>query len=1134
MDPICTTETFDPVEVTPAGSHAGETRVTLDVEPPPIGRLSGTLGQSTRTSQKRDAENLMVRSYWCFCSTFADADGKIDYEMEDKFARIKYKHFCGAFMQTSFLMPFGAVGQATWAGSEEQWMRAFILAGVVAPLYVVYGGLTLRYENKFHMFLSASERACAEKILIFLLCVQSLAIFTAEFMRPQVDYGMLVMHIGFVQNFSPLGELAIQLVTAGFGLVPYVLLKVIRLIEPTGLPITSAPLDVEAAKATASTKALEILMPSVIFLYQSIVTMRRYRSMRVDVLGNTMLKMRRKDLRKERQKCEGLLTSMLPKPVIQSLKASTEVEPQLFNDVTVVFIQICDFSSLCCHFLRKPEVIVEVLNVLYLEFDRLSDQLSVYKVETVGDVYMAVVGCPEQVCNHADVAAHFALAVQESMDHLRAQLSCNALEVGDQCHSLQRFIDEGRINVRIGLNSGKLRAGVVGLECPRYKLVGDTVNTASRMESTCAPGKIQVSPSTQEKLSPGMFSLEDRGEISVKGKGSMRTSYLIGYTDRLRSHKREVVIEHGNDIQVAHREDTQVSLEYDFPEMCVSPSGASSTWADALATLRTPEKPRTQTWRAEFTRIGLFDASSPASESQGMMTSFSRRHSLTFTAGADLTPEHRFSLRSCSGMSWQRLSLLFLLVPPSQKQPEWMEALRVDRPNFIEENLKHRIASARNLTLIWLMILAAVYTFADFTLNIGGYDEHVYRVVMLFRAVGTNVIGSVYLLLITNTEMFRRYAQPLTLTMLTSQGMALLVCSFVIYGSDPAVVAMYGSYVLFYKVVTITQRLTLCALAVAGYVFGELLAADFNSVQLPSDAARNIAFLLIFFIFMACGVRLEEHLEHVASFEQKKATHSLEEIDKARDASSQLLESLLPPHVVDLVAEGVSPIAEHYSNVTVMFTDIKGFTALSSQISPKDLVDLLNSMYSAFDEIIVNWSLYKVEIIGDAYFVSAGCPPSPGCEDITPGNWAMRAVEVALALQRALARVTENESLQMRVGLHTGSVVAGVVGKKGPRYHLFGAAVGYAEKMESYGVPGRVHISTATHDHLVMGGHAYDFQECQIELEGDAGRPETHTTWLVDKKSKNKAALKMQKEILLQRRQSGRVSVTCPSAPLMT
>lgn len=255
-----------------------------------------------------------------------------------------------------------------------------------------------------------------------------------------------------------------------------------------------------------------------------------------------------------------------------------------------------------------------------------------------------------------------------------------------------------------------------------------------------------------------------------------------------------------------------------------------------------------------------------------------------------------------------------------------------------------------------------------------------------------------------------------------------------------------------------------------------------------ANAIFNILFLVIFFVFMACGVYLGEHLEHVAHFEQRRVARRVSEIGDAKAAGSKLLLTLLPSHVVSLVNEGVSPIAEYHSNVTIIFTDIKGYTAFSANLNPIELVDFLNSMYSAFDEIIGNWGLHKVEIIGDAYFISAGCPSRYGK---TTSEYAMRAVEVALALQRILAVVVDDPTVQMRVGLHTGDVVAGVVGKKGPRYHLFGSTVGYAEKMESSGEPGKVQISNATYKELQKGGYQYQFEKRSIELEAEEGVQDT-------------------------------------------
>merc|ERR1719223_2591431 len=99
---------------------------------------------------------------------------------------------------------------------------------------------------------------------------------------------------------------------------------------------------------------------------------------------------------------------------------------------------------------------------------------------------------------------------------------------------------------------------------------------------------------------------------------------------------------------------------------------------------------------------------------------------------------------------------------------------------------------------------------------------------------------------------------------------------------------------------------------------------------------------------------------------------------------------MLPPHVVDLLRSGISPIAEHHDNVTIVATAIKGFTKFATTIPVSDLVAVLNSMYSAFDEVIAKWQLHKVEIIGDAYLISAGCPATKEGSTVKASEWATR------------------------------------------------------------------------------------------------------------------------------------------------
>jgi len=336
-----------------------------------------------------------------------------------------------------------------------------------------------------------------------------------------------------------------------------------------------------------------------------------------------------------------------------------------------------------------------------------------------------------------------------------------------------------------------------------------------------------------------------------------------------------------------------------------------------------------------------------------------------------------------------------------------------------------------------------------------------------------------------------------------------------IYNNEPSVVAVYGIYVLSYTVCSISQRLCICLAAVVGFLLIELFRCDFESVK--SESA-TIAFLGTFFCCVACSIRLDEFMTHVAHYEGRRLAQRFEDLKIMKASGNELLNSLLPSHVVDLVRDGVSPIAETHQNVSIIFTDIKGFTAFSSGLTPTELMAFLNSMYSAFDEVILNWDLYKVEIIGDAYFISSGCPAEEPAWSADQG--AMRAIEVALALLRTMPQVCVDSRVQMRVGVHTGPVVAGVVGKKGPRFHLFGPTVVYAEKMESHGEPGRVHISDVTYSTLRQGNHKYDCEERAIPVEG---YDDLQKTWFVNK-SLCKEAGKLQRELIVNRHRRRSIS----------
>ncbi|KTG32929.1 hypothetical protein cypCar_00037822, partial [Cyprinus carpio] len=213
-----------------------------------------------------------------------------------------------------------------------------------------------------------------------------------------------------------------------------------------------------------------------------------------------------KHLEEEKQKTENLLYAMLPKHVANQLKEGKRVEAGEFEECTVLFSDVVTFTNICSE--CEPIQIVSMLNSMYLKFDRLTTIHNVYKVETIGDAYMVVGGVPIPMSSQTERVANFALG-----------MIIAAKEVTNP-------VTGGPIQIRVGLHSGPVLAGVVGEKMPRYCLFGDTVNTASRMESHGLPDKIHLSPNVYHALRNKGYQMEERGEIEVKGKGRMRTYFL--------------------------------------------------------------------------------------------------------------------------------------------------------------------------------------------------------------------------------------------------------------------------------------------------------------------------------------------------------------------------------------------------------------------------------------------------------------------------------------------------------------------------------------------------------------------------------------------------------------------------------
>jgi len=212
---------------------------------------------------------------------------------------------------------------------------------------------------------------------------------------------------------------------------------------------------------------------------------------------------------KAQERSERLLLNVLPHPIAQRLKRDPTTIADAYAEVTVLFADIVDFTKFSAGI--PPRRLVEILNEVFSAFDRLAERHGLEKIKTIGDAYMVVGGLPTPRADHAEAVAEMALDMREALALLEGTIGAS-------------------LRLRIGIHTGPVVAGVIGRRKFIYDLWGDTVNTASRMESHGLPGTIQMTMAASERLRD-RYLFEERGTVEVKGKGPMPTFLLVGRKD---------------------------------------------------------------------------------------------------------------------------------------------------------------------------------------------------------------------------------------------------------------------------------------------------------------------------------------------------------------------------------------------------------------------------------------------------------------------------------------------------------------------------------------------------------------------------------------------------------------------------
>jgi class 3 adenylate cyclase len=200
-------------------------------------------------------------------------------------------------------------------------------------------------------------------------------------------------------------------------------------------------------------------------------------------------------------------------------------------------------------------------------------------------------------------------------------------------------------------------------------------------------------------------------------------------------------------------------------------------------------------------------------------------------------------------------------------------------------------------------------------------------------------------------------------------------------------------------------------------------------------------------------------------------------LNNEKSRSEALLLNILPKSIATRLKDGEETIADSYEEVTVLFTDMVGFTPLSESLEPAELVKILNAYFSVFDRLTGDFDIEKIKTIGDAYFAVAGLPEKKEDHAHAMAGFALKLLEELKILNSKL-----NVALNLRIGMHSGQVVAGVIGRKKFTFDLWGDTVNTASRMESHGIPGEIQVSEQTYE-LLKETHVFEARG-KIDVKG--------------------------------------------------
>ncbi|KAK7498928.1 hypothetical protein BaRGS_00009737 [Batillaria attramentaria] len=790
-------------------------------------------------------------------------------------------------------------------------------------------------------------------------------------------------------------------------------------------------------------------------------------------------------LEKEKQQQEDLLVSCIPSNLVEEMKKDLQKNMQhpklsLFHDlyvqhysnVSILYADIVNFTPLATDCTAAE--LVKMLNELFGRFDQLAKKSNCMRIKILGDCYYCVSGIPNPDPNHATNCVRMGLCMIDAIREVRDGTGVD-------------------VDMRIGVHSGSVLSGVLGLRKWQYDIWSDDVTIANHMESSGIPGRIHISRATLDCLG-GQYEVEP-------GEGGQRSSYLAN-----NNIETFLVIP----VERRHTRDRKMARTRFESTMRASLRVTKflETWGvdKPFANLQTTSMVSKV---LSLTSLALVDSNimlNSANIDQGIMAADRlMQEEVNTRLEKRLCHAHNKSLHQ---FHWMRGVMHPLLLTFTDKKAEDSFAKQAD--DMFKFYLLTTTVIALTIFIIQAVMLprsipffvvSAVSLMVFVSLTVVTFAEH-------FLKYGRKLTGfllRVYQSVVLGPCVRMALALGCAALVLLSSTISLIYCEGVDEGEANATAVLAPGHTSC-SYPSISFLVKLAVMAVSFFVFNlavhlskkDIFEAYDSSIVLETGRSEGLPlcvktsiYLLLMFLAMHCLDRQIEYTNRLGHSWKLQFQSETEEIKFTAAINKILLENILPAHVAAYFLRSSRKhedlYHEYYPHASVMFASMPNFKDFYQQTAANgeglECIRVLNEIISDFDTLLMHacyQDVEKIKTIGSTYMAATGLQVGQNGTTSEEDNrkTVVTMAEFALDIMSTLDNINKHSfnNFKLRIGMNHGPVIAGVIGARKPQYDIWGDTVNVASRMESSGECGKIQVTESTATVLQAAGYTLEYR----------------------------------------------------------